>query len=406
MACAESYMIAPCIPIICRWPVHFFITLFTICLLCAGTALPVNAYANPKEKKAEQEAKLVQIRKNIQKTVKAIEAKNRKRSKMEKQLDGLERKISASNKALRKTNIAITLNQRELSDLALEQKQLNKQLAYQLEQLRAQIYSAYANGEHTQLKLLLDQKDPTQLSRINTYYDYLHKARERRIQQARNILKNLKTVRETVQNKQSKLTTLLNKQKQEKSDLLANRKARTNVLKAVKADISRTGRELDALKQNEKNIQALVQSLSEVMAKMPNTLDNSAFAKLKGTLPMPVTGRQSNQFGALRKGSDLHWQGWMIQTREGRAVKAVADGRVVFANALRGFGLLVIIDHGGGYLSLYGHNQDLIFQVGDWVSQGEPIAHAGDSGGLERPALYFELRHKGKPINPALWCKK
>lgn len=385
---------------------RFFITLFSICLLCAGVTLPVKAVANTAQKKAQQEANLVKIRKNIEKTVKAIEAKNRKRSKMEKQLSTLERKISASNKALRQTNAAIKLNQRELSDLAIEQKQLNKQLKRQLEQLRAQIYSAYANSEPPQLKLLLDQEDPTQLSRMRTYYDYLHKARERRIQQARNILTNLKSVRATVQNKQSKLTALLNTQKKEKSALLSNRKQRSKVLKSVKADISRTGRELAQLKQNEKNIQALIQSLSEVMSKMPSTLDNSAFAKLKGRLSLPVTGNRSNQFGAVRKGSDLRWKGWMIQTQEGRVVKAVADGRVVFANELRGFGLLTVIDHGGGYLSLYGHNQDLTRQVGDWVGKNQPIAHAGDSGGLERPALYFELRHNGKPLNPALWCKK
>lgn len=385
---------------------RFFITLISISLLCAGATLPLSAYANTAEKKAQQEANLVQIRKNIQKTVKAIEAKNRKRSKMEKQLSALERKISASNTALRKTNIAITLNERELRDLAVEQKRLNKQLKRQFERLRAQIYSAYTKSEPPQLKLLLDQEDPTQLSRMRTYYDYLHKARERRIQQARNILKNLKNVRATVQSKQTKLTALLSTQKKEKSALLANRKERSKVLKSVKADISRTGRELAQLKQNEKNIQTLIQSLSEMMAKMPSTLDNSAFAKLKGKLPIPVTGRRSNQFGAVRTGSDLRWKGWMIQTREGRVVKSVADGRVVFANTLRGFGLLTIIDHGGGYLSLYGHNQDLTHQVGDWVGQGEPIAHAGDSGGLEQPAVYFELRHNGKPINPALWCKK
>lgn len=358
------------------------------------------------QNKAQQEAKLKEVRQNIKKAVKAIEAKNRKSTRLEKQLYAVERKINASNAQLRKTNAAIKQNQKEQAHLAREQKQLNAQLKRQFNQLRTQIYAAYRNGEQAQLQLLLNQEDPTQLSRIRTYYDYLHAARQRRINQARNTLKNLVTVRASMHEKSTQLKTLLGTQTQEKSALLNNRKERANVLKRVKADIKRTGKELAQLKQNEQNIQALIKSLSDMMADIPNAAHHTAFAKLKGRLPLPVSGNRINQFGSVRRGSDLRWQGWMFNTGAGRTVKAVAGGRVVFADELRGFGLLTIIDHGGGYLSLYGHNQDLTRRLGDWVTQGDTVAHSGDSGGLENPALYFELRYKGKPINPALWCKK
>lgn len=380
---------------------RLFITLLSVCFLwlCFITTTQAN-----QTKKAQQEAKLIDVRKRIKQATQRIEANNRKRTKLEKQLNAAEKKINAANAKLRQTNLDINKNQRELSALSVKRKQLDSQLNRQFNQLRAQIYNAYTHGDQAQLKLLLNQENPTQLSRVRTYYDYLNQARQRRINQARSTLKNLQDVRASIEIKSASLKTSQTEQMKVKTALLKSRRERANVLNAVKKDIKRTDRELQQLKQNEKNIQALIKSLSEMMADIPNS--GSGLAQLKGTLPRPVNGRPTNQFGATRRGSDLHWTGWMFNTQQGTPVKTVAGGRVAFADELRGFGLLTIIDHGNGYLSLYGHNQDLTRQVGDWVAQNEVIAHAGDSGGLERPAVYFELRYKGQPINPAKWCKK
>ena len=152
-------------------------------------------------------------------------------------------------------------------------------------------------------------------------------------------------------------------------------------------------------------MESLLQAIEEAVVNLQVPENYQAFKSAKGKMPWPVSGKPSNRFGKSRNEGKMRWQGITIPAKEGTTVKAIHHGRVVYSDWLRGSGLLLIIDHGDGYMSLYAHNQSLLREVGEWVSAGTPISTVGDSGGLDRAALYFEIRHQGKPTNPASWCR-
>ena len=164
----------------------------------------------------------------------------------------------------------------------------------------------------------------------------------------------------------------------------------------------------EKLKQKERDrqeLEKLLAAIEEAVVNLEVPEDFQAFGKARGKMPWPIKGKPSNRFGKSRNEGKMRWQGVTIPAKEGTTVRAIHHGRVVYSDWLRGSGLLLIIDHGDGYMSLYAHNQSLLRDVGEWVSAGTPISTVGDSGGLERSALYFEIRHQGKPTDPARWCR-
>ena len=166
------------------------------------------------------------------------------------------------------------------------------------------------------------------------------------------------------------------------------------------------GAQLHSLQQQEKQLTSLLNKLGQEQDAIPFFEDIPPFNSQKGKLKWPVTGKLLNRFGGKRKGGNLKWQGVKIDAEPGTEVHAISTGKVVFADWFRNMGLLLILDHGEGYMSLYGYNQSLLKKPGDWVVEDEVIAYAGDSGGQTDPSVYFEIRHRGKPLNPVLWCKK
>jgi septal ring factor EnvC (AmiA/AmiB activator) len=162
---------------------------------------------------------------------------------------------------------------------------------------------------------------------------------------------------------------------------------------------------VDQLKANQSALEKVLRAVQESMADLPANLGNSPFASLQGKLKWPAQGRMVHHFGAYREQGALRWNGVLIAAPPGSPVRAVHHGRVVFADWMRGFGNLIIVDHGGGYMSLYGHNESLLKGPGDWVRGGETLATSGNSGGQSQAGLYFEIRHKGTPVNPARWCR-
>jgi septal ring factor EnvC (AmiA/AmiB activator) len=159
------------------------------------------------------------------------------------------------------------------------------------------------------------------------------------------------------------------------------------------------------MEQNRKELEKLVAAIEKAVANLEVPDDYQPFKAARGTMPWPIGGKRANSFGRPRNEGKMRWQGVTIPASEGDSVKAIHHGRVVYADWLRGSGLLMIIDHGEGYMSLYAHNQSLLREVGEWVSAGTPISTVGNSGGQEQSALYFEIRHQGKPTNPTKWCK-
>jgi septal ring factor EnvC (AmiA/AmiB activator) len=245
-----------------------------------------------------------------------------------------------------------------------------------------------------------------------TYYDYFQRARAGRIQALGANLAQLAAVEQSIRDENGRLEALRGEYRRQAAALGAGQAERKRVLAALDREIASKGSELERMRGNEQRLGRLLESLREAMARIPpkppapTRTPALPFHRSKGKLPWPVAGRVAHRYGTSRQVGDLTWQGIVIRAPEGREVRAVARGRVAFADWLRGYGMLVILDHGKDYLSLYGYNQALYAEAGDWVEAGERIAGVGASGGQRASGLYFEIRRKSRPVNPLGWLAK
>lgn len=334
--------------------------------------------------------------------------------------------------ALRASEMAISNSNRKISDLAtrqreadlklnalqVQQQHLNQSLSKEQALLGKLLYQQYLGGKHEYLKLMLDNQNPNQVARDLQYYRYIARNRAAWLASLRSNLKTLNSVSMQVKNQSSELENLRAEQAAEKQKLLQDQRERAQVLGQVSKQLSQQRREYTNLQRNENRLAKLVTKITEMLAQpkhktlfknsnIPdNRFDGKPFDQLKGKLTLPIKGDISNQFGATRPDSTVIWKGLFIRSSSGQTVKAVAAGRVVFADWLRGFGNLLIVDHGNAYMSLYGNNETLYKQVGDELRGGDTIATVGNSGGNADSGLYFELRHESKPLDPLLWLAK
>ncbi len=253
----------------------------------------------------------------------------------------------------------------------------------------------------------MNQESPAAAGRVTTYYDYFNRARSRHIEKSLAIIAKLETVEEGIRQQREKLQSLHRQESANKQKLEKDFRQRKQVLTNLKQEIHSKDKRLAQLVEDEHQLQQLLRSLDRELNDILMGEDNGlSFARQRGKLVWPVRGEVERLFGKSRHAGKLRWNGVLIDSRAGDTVYAVARGRVAYADWLRGYGLLMIIDHGDGYMSLYGHNQGLIKEVGDWVEANEAIAVVGNSGGQDQAALYFEIRHNGKPTNPAYWCRR
>ena len=346
------------------------------------------------------------------------------RSQIEEVESNIDEARSESDKLqeeLRLTEIAIgkqSINLRELEEHIQKRygrlDQLKKiiseheqSLAREQQYLAGQLRSAYMNGRSDYLKLLLNQENPAKVGRVLAYYDYYIKARTQSINSIRDKVRLVNELRTSLESETGSLEQLKQRQLEKKEELLSYRESRNRILERLQEDIKSKGQELESLKEHEHKLAMLLDKLNRKKDSTVVFDDATPFSTLKGNLEWPVNGTLQVTFGSLRRrGTSLRWQGVKIAARAGAEVHAVHNGKIIFADWFRNLGLLIIIDHGNGYMSLYGYNQDLLKKTGDWVLAGEPIAHVGDSGGQISPGVYFEIRHQGKPLNPTLWCRK
>lgn len=397
-------MIADFIPTRDLYPVRHFCLYLRLYLFSACFLLPSLSYADESQR---QQQELQSVRQQISQLLKKIESEQSEKTDIEKELRNVETKLSKLRRAMNKLQTQIKGNTLKLSDLKKQRAQLQRKLQEQRQLLAKQLHSAYISGNREQIKLILNQEDPAALSRLSTYFDYINKARTEQISATQATMQEIVEVGLAIETKNKTLLALKKQHEVQRKALTSNLNTRKKVLDKVRAQLKQEGKKLSNLRRNERDIQALIASLSQLLDDIPDgPTAHTDFAKLKGKLKWPTRGNAKNQFGEPRNVGDLKWHGIMLEAPAGREVKAVASGRIAFADWLQGFGLLVIIDHDNGYLSLYGHNQILFKEVGDWVAANEAISQVGDSGGLDQAALYFELRHKGKPINPRSWCVK
>jgi septal ring factor EnvC (AmiA/AmiB activator) len=260
-------------------------------------------------------------------------------------------------------------------------------------------------GSQSRIKLVLNQDDPARLGRMLAYYDFLNRSQVRKISGLREALTTLESMQISIDQELKKVEGVQIEQGMVLEALSQQRFEREALLIELASRIDSDESSLRELEQNRKDLESLLERLSNVLADIPADLGSRAgVAGQKGSLPMPLTGSVKHAFGQNRAGG-LKWQGWLIESPTGAEAKAVAYGRVAFADWLRGYGLMMIIDHGQGFLSLYGHNESLLHEVGAWVEPGEIISIVGSNPGSGQ-GLYFELRKNGKALDPAAWISR
>ena len=355
--------------------------------------------------------KLEQLRQQIKSLRTELNTDRERKQDLQSRLRNTETRIGKVAALLRGLKRQLRRQNRDLKKLNKRRKKLRANLQVQRVNLALQIRAAYAIGQQEYIKILLNQQDPAAVSRTMTYYDYFHAARIERIQSLDARLADLQAVENKIERKTAKLEQNRLEQSREKNQLEKNRGQRAEVLAKLNQQMQAKGERLSLMLGNQRRLQRLLNRLVDEELEdiepdlMPEQGERKAFARLRGKLGWPSRGRLTNRYGSRRKVGKLKWQGVMIKAPEGTDVSAISHGRVAFSDWLRGFGLLTIIDHGDGYMSLYGGNQSLYKEVGDWVEPGEVIASVGNSGGNKNAALYFEIRHKGKPTNPLKWCR-
>ncbi|MEO2174216.1 MAG: peptidoglycan DD-metalloendopeptidase family protein [bacterium] len=341
----------------------------------------------------------------IQKFRADLDSTRGQRSELEKALELNEKEIGEILNKIKKISDELKLGEDKLSSLQSEQKDLlilkKKQQVY----IARQIRGSFELGNQQYLKVVLNQEDPNQLARMLTYYDYFNRARVQQIKSYEDTLVKLETVEVRITEWNSQLTKLSSRLEIQKSGLLTVQSRKKQVLKALNVEIAETGNIIEQRIADREHLGALLERITAGIVNLPSPEDTRPFTEMKGSLLLPVVGRVIQKFGSQRSEGKLTWDGVFIEANEGTPVRSIHYGRVVFSDWLRGFGLLLIINHGAGYMSLYGHNQVLYRETGDWVSAGELISHVGNSGGQLQSGLYFEIRSAGEPSNPQLWCK-
>ncbi len=375
------------------------------CLLVLLVCLPFTAAWPAEEDKA---ARLAQLRQQIQALRSALNDSRGQQQQQRHQLQRVEKELGRLSRALRKTRQELAGQRKALLRLRDRRGTLRRNLSRQKEALRRQVLAAYAMGRQGELKIILNQQDPALIGRVLAYYDYFNRARAQQIADIRGSLDELASLEERIANESRRLEALSERQQRQMANKQTHLRQRQGVLAKLEAEIRTKEQRLEQYLQDERRLARLVDQLQEALSDIPpEEGDVRPFAALKGRLGWPAKGRISARYGERRfRDSKLKWQGVMIRAAEGAPVRSIHHGRVAFADWLRGFGLLIIIDHGNGYMSLYAHNQSLYKSVGEWVAAGETIATVGNSGGRSRAGLYFEIRHNGRPTDPLRWCRR
>ncbi len=378
---------------------RFLLSALIFPLIAAGMAAEDS---NP----AKAEADLKAVRSQIDKVRAEMERDAGKRDQLTRELEESEKTVGSARGALEKLRRERAVHTARRAELAAQRRTEEAALARDREALAGQIRAASMIGRQEPLKLLLNQRDPGQTGRVLVYYQYFGRARASQIAAIDAHLDELAGLDAELAAEEERLTMLEEQQRGEVAKLQSARERRGRALVSLESESKSRAKELERLKEQQGGLEKLVRELRRALERIDKfpTDSKDAFARLRGKLAWPVAGRLVASFGQTRAGG-VKWDGVLLAGTQGTPVRAVYHGRVVYADWLSGLGLLTIIDHGDGYLSLYGHNERLYKEVGERVTAGDTIATLGDSGGRPRPELYFEIRKAGKPVDPRPWFK-
>jgi len=349
-----------------------------------------------------KEAELKQVRARIESIRKAIHADAERRDSLAVQLKNADLAIQEARERLANVRARREAVQARLAQLRQEQTETEQRIDNERGALAAEVSTAYMNGRQEQLKLFLNQQDPARLGRMLAYYGYFGRARAQRIERITEQLAHLKLLDENIAAEASRLKALEQQSEADVQSLAGTRKRRAQTLAQVQSKLKNRNQELTKLQRDARALEKLVEELRRAIQEFPE-LAEQPFQRVKGKLPWPVNGASLARFGQLRAGGPLKWQGLVIGAERGTQVRAPYHGRVVYADWLPGLGLLIVLDHGGGYMSLYGNNEQLYRRVGDRVAPGDVLSAVGDAAGIGKPGLYLEIRQGRQALDPAAW---
>ncbi len=385
-----------------------YLKLMLICILVS--LYPFSAFSDNQEN-------LKALRERIQSLQKDLASTETIKQNTSNMLQETERTIGIISQKLTQLIESDRQANEDFKHLQIQYENIKNAVEIERNQLERLFYQQYLGGQQDYLRLLLNQQDPNQIARNLHYYKQLSLARSGSIESLQDNQNKIAALAQISRQKKEEITAIQTEYFIQRKKLEQEKNKHQTMLAQISSQITQQQQEINKLENDEKRITRLVNEINKLLVqeKPRNTPINSKlpdasttgipFASLKGKLNLPVRGKLLNSFGGQRSGKHVTWKGLFIQSPSGSDVKAISEGRVVFADELRGFGNLIILDHGNGYMSLYGNNETLHKQVGNIIRGGDTIATVGNSGGNPDSGLYFELRHKGKPFDPLTWIK-
>lgn len=379
---------------------------FAIILFALSLSVVLSTHCHAADTPEETQKQLKQLKQRINKLQNKLNQDRQQKNNTQKALQKTELELGNLYRRLEKTQRQLKDSKRQLGALRQKQQQLQTKKQSQQDKLAADLRTAYSTGRQEYIKLLLNLEQPEKVSRTLRYYDYIQRARLDRINQFNQTLTSLDETTAELIKTSNQLNQLKKDLEQENEKLSQIQKQRQQTIALLQQRISSQDQSIEQLKNNQNRLQSLLNEVQDALADLPANIGNIKFKKRKGKLQWPTSGTVKYRFGQNRAQGRLKWNGLFIKGKPGSPVRAIHPGRIIFADWLRGYGLLIIIDHGDGYMSLYGHNQSLFKETGDWVNGGDRISSLGNSGGQKHNGLYFEIRKNGKPTNPARWLAK
>ena len=374
-----------------------------IMLLLAALAAEAQNTEGELAKVREQE--IEEVRERISELKRSMDRSAAARDRLTGKLQSAEVEISEKRIRLKELERErdYSISQKAKLDGQIEQREA--ELERESRELESQVRAAYMSGSQERIKLLLNQRDPATLGRLITYYRYLNDYRAGNIETVSGYIRELAELRSKVAAEETRLVNLAKQRYDELTKLNTAQEKRRQLLVSFRDRMADEGREIEQLAAQEKDLSRLIAELSSILSDYPISSE-SPFSEHKGRLTWPVAGSLVHDFGQPRVTDQLRWNGVVLAAPRGREVRSVYHGRIVFSDWLAGLGLLVIVEHGEGYMTLYGYNETTLKNTGDWVAPGDVIATVGDSGGQARTALYFEIRRGTKPLNPRKWVTR
>jgi septal ring factor EnvC (AmiA/AmiB activator) len=385
-------------------------TWVVLILAVLGTLLPggeplVGGAALAATDAAAKEAELKQVRGKIESIRKSMQAEAERRDSLAVQIRRAELDVQSARERLAEARQRRQAAQARLQELEEDRSNTQRQIANERAALASELRAAYISGRQEELRLLLNQQDPGQLGRMMVWYGYLGRARADRLTAIDEHLQHLALLSEKIAAEADQLQAIEQDQAQQVSSLASARDKRKTTLAAVQSRLKNRADELAKTQREAQALEKLVDQLRRAIEGFPD-LGDAPFARVRGKLPWPAKGPVLARFGQLRSGGPLKWQGIVIGAERGTQVRAPFGGRVVYADWLPGLGLLLVLDHGGGFMSLYGNNEQLYRRVGERVTPGDPLAAVGEATGLGKAGLYLEIRKGRQALDPLPWLAK